>query len=105
MNDDGFISFDGIDPAVLVHALYHGTRPLGMGYMQNQNGLSVDQVREELQRCESRNGHLYFDYFFGRPLKMDIDLERKRFSHRLYDRDAGRGAAQAIVDGLRGKAA
>lgn len=103
------ISFKGIDPAVLIHALYRGTQPLGMGVIHNQPGLTVDQVRDELKaEIESaRAGRelLRFDYFHGRPLKVSLDLSLEEFNPRLYDRDAGQGSAQRIIDGLRAKAA
>jgi hypothetical protein len=99
--DDGFISFEGIDPAVLVHALYRGTRALGLGHLHDRAGLTVDDVRRDLDAMEKHKGQLYIDYFHGRPLKLKpLDLENKRFFYRLYDRDAGRGAAREIVEHL-----
>ena len=97
MNNE--ISFEGIDPAALVHALYHGTRPLGLGILHDRPGLSVEDVSEALRE---KTGEVYIDYFFGRPLKTQIDLQKKTFTTRLYDRDAGDGAAARVVARLRG---
>ena len=101
---DDNISYKGIDESELIHALYHGTRPLGMGYLHNMDALSLDDVRLALAERDECSRY-DFDYFFGRPLKLRLDTVTKTFRARLYDRDAGIGAAQAIVDGLRGKAA
>ena len=114
MNDE--ISYEGIDEAVLIHGLYHGTRPLGLGFLQNVDGLTVDQVRAELASAykrpeygvpaldapnEEHDGNIRFDYFHGRPLKLTLNTKAKTFAPRLYDRDAGSGAAQRVVDSLR----
>ena len=42
---------------------------------------------------------LYFDYLFGRVIK--VDLSGNWFDERLYDRDNGIGAAQAAVNSVR----
>lgn len=112
------ISYDGIDEAVLVHALYHGTRALGMGVFQNVEGLTLDQVKRELEAAYPKGDYgipamnlpnatgeknIYFDYYHGRPLKLTLDRVTKTFEDRGYDRDAGAGAAQKIVDGLRSR--
>ena len=41
----------------------------------------------------------YFDYLYGRVLK--VDLSGDGFDERLYDRDCGEGAAQRAVDSIR----
>lgn len=100
------ISYEGIDEAVLIHGLYHGTQPLGMGWLHNLDSLTLDQVREDFKRLvEADMKSIYFDYYRGRPLKTNIDTEKKTLTTRLYDRDAGSGAAQSVVDRLRAKAA
>lgn len=104
MSDD-MINFEGIEPHVLVHALYHGTRPLGMGYIHNRPNLSVEDTKEVLNEYARRGANadkIYIDYFFGRPLKVTLDLTSKTFQTRLYDRDAGQGAAARVVAKLRG---
>lgn len=101
-NDD--VSYDGIDEAVLVHALYYGTIPLGMGHLHNKPGLSLEDVREHLKDPHYAEHGVHFDYFHGRPLKLRLDRDKKTFNPRLYDRNAGRGAAAAIVAQLKSEA-
>lgn len=110
------INYDGIDEATLIHALYHGTRPLGMGVFQNIAGLTLEDVKTELDGAYKRpeygiphldhpnqefDGTISFDYYHGRPLKLTLNTKDKTFEERLYDRDAGQGAAKAIVDKLK----
>ena len=93
------VNFDGIDPAVLVHALYHATRPLGMGVLHNVDSLTVADVRRDLEAYGESNPR--FDYYRGRPLKLTLDLTAREFEANLYDRDAGPGAASQVVARLR----
>ncbi len=95
------ISYEGIDEAVLIHALYHGTRPLGMGVLHDRPGLSVKDVVDALGNGTGGfDESLYIDYLAGRPLKVRIDTKAKTVTTRLYDRDAGDGACQRIVERL-----
>ncbi len=95
------VSYMGIEEAVLIHALYHGTSPLGLGVLQDKPDLDVQQVREDLARGLGRGElRLYIDYYRGRPLKTRIDVKAKTFTSALYDRDAGAGAARRVVDKL-----
>jgi hypothetical protein len=96
------VSYKGIDEAILIHALYHGTQPLGMGAVHDRPDLTIDDVRE-IRGARERYGlnPWAFDYLFGRPLKLALDTKTKMFDSRWYDRDAGLGTAQRIVDGLR----
>lgn len=103
------ISYEGIDEADLVLALYRGTAAQGMGFLHDRNDLTVDLVRADLVKMDAMGngrtgagGRYHFDYYYGRPLKISLDLKAKTFFPRLYDRDAGPGAAQTIVDRLRG---
>lgn len=103
------ISYAGIDEAVLVHALYHGAAqfapntPAGLiNLLHGGNQVTLDVVRQELAgRLRDRDGSLHIDYFRGRPLKIELNPATEEFSPRLYDRDAGEGAAQRVVDRLR----
>ncbi len=96
------LSYAGIDEAVLIHALYHGTQALGMGRLHDRPELTVDEIMEHVLGAEPLAPMIRFDYLAGRPLKTSIDTVAKTFTTRLYDRDAGEGAAQRIVDRLRG---
>lgn len=104
MSDD--ISYEGIDEDVLINALYHGTAPLGMGFLHHVGSLTVEDTRADLVACVdnvSPDGKLYFDYYRGHPLKTIFDTVNKTFNPRLYDRDAGAGTAAGIVAKLKNK--
>ena len=96
------ISFKDLRLDEVVLALYRGTRPVGLGFIHNKNDLSIDDVRKELaDRMETRPKLLHIDYFFGRPLKVSLHLDDEVFDPRLYDRDAGSGAAACAIENLR----
>lgn len=103
------VSFRGVDLAVLVHALYYGTRAQGMGRIHDRPDLTVDEVRAEITRCIHTRPpgpdrqRVVIDYYHGRPLKVKIDLGTLEFDAKLYDRDAGEGAAARVVAELRRK--
>jgi hypothetical protein len=101
------ISYKGIDEADLVLALHNGTQAIGFGVRQNNPNLTIEDVRADLKAKDDSGwgktkGEYAFDYYYGRPLKVTLNTEKKEI-HRadLYDRDAGQGAAQRIVDSLR----
>ena len=110
---EGEIDVSDIDPAELLAGLYNRSRPLGMGVLQAKDGdMSSEQAREllggkvegdymgeSLHRDDSE--HRYFDYLHGRVMKVEINGETLRTA--LYDRDMGAGAAQAVVDVVRGQ--
>lgn len=47
----------------------------------------------------SQKPNLYFDYLYGRVMKVNITHDE--FDPWLYDRDNGNGAAQRAIDNLR----
>ncbi len=92
------ISYAGIDEAVLVHALYHGTRAFGFGVNLDKDRLTVDQVRQDLKIIlEQNKGILEFDYYRGRPLKFCLDMKLKQFDPKWYNRDSGYEHAETII--------
>lgn len=110
------VNYNGIDEATLIHALYNGSQPLGMGMLQHIDGLTVEDVQKELQSRykrpgggiphldhpnEEADGLISFDYYHGHPFKLKLDTQAKTFESRGFDRDSGEGRAQAIVDGLK----
>jgi len=80
-------------------ALYNNSQPLGMGFfgaIGAKQFLSDQDAREELEdRLKDRGrvtGPVYFDYLFGRPLKVEIPAmngEVSAMDFRLYERDNG----------------
>lgn len=99
------ISYDGIDEAVLIHGLYHGTRAIGMGH--DRPGMTVEDTKSLMydkglmyDRPSLTSCVVKIDYFAGRPLKVDINTNARTVTTSLYDRDAGEGACQRVVDRL-----
>ena len=90
------ISIKGLSKAAVLVALHNGTRPLGLGFLQARDSVSEADAETQLARGT------YVDYFCGRPIK--VDLSGDELEEYLYDRDAGKGAAARIIDGLRAKA-
>lgn len=94
------IDITGIDKAELLAALHNGTRALGMGVLHD---IGRNMTKEEAAQFVGPDQPTRFDYFFGRPLKVDIGGDELYVG--LYDRDAGEGRAAAIIKSLRSKAA
>ena len=66
--------------------------------------MSDDAVEGDYNGLNVGNGRkygkpAYFDYLYGRCLKVEINGSTLRTA--LYDRDYGQGAAQRVVDSLR----
>lgn len=93
------VNITGLDKVVVLAALHNETSALGMGRMHDVGrDMNIDEARSIIDRNVNHNGDrdLYFDYVAGRPLK--VDLTGDEFDPRLYDRDAGPGAAQRAID-------
>lgn len=87
------VNIKGLDKAEVLKALHDGTRPLGMGFLQARENVPIEDFRAL--------GTGYADYVFGRSIKCNIDGDE--FDPRLYDRDAGPGAAARAIARLRGE--
>lgn len=96
-----------IDRAELLAALYNATRPVGRGAMHDLcRDMTVAEARVALeeQRQQQRGlGRLgiiaYFDYLYGRPIKLDVEQDALDFYN--YDDDAGAGTGKRVVEALR----
>ncbi len=104
------IDISGLDKAELLAALYNASEPLGMGILQARPGdMTIDEARELIGHGDDHARHypdivrpsMYFDYVYGRPLK--VDLSGDTMSQSLYDRDHGQGAAERIITALRAR--
>lgn len=113
------VDISGIDKGVLLARLFNGSYARGMGILQAGRGPSVmtDEQGKRLVEAtlEGEFAHdnammfptikrhepkLYFDYLFGRPLKINIGGDE--MDSWGYDRDnGGDGTLQAIVDKIR----
>ncbi len=90
------IDIKGLDKAAVLYALYYASHAQGMGVFQMvpDDYVTVERCRELLQK------NTYFDYLYGRVMK--VDLSGDSFDERLYDRDNGIGAAESVIRRLRG---
>lgn len=81
------IDIKGLDKAEVLKALYDNSHVKGMGFLQAvpAGTVAVDHCRELLKQST------YFDYLYGRVLK--VDLSGDKFDERLYERDNGFGSA------------
>lgn len=78
----------GLDKAAVLAALYNASRPQGMGFLAYKaEPMTVDAARELLN-----DGYHYFDYLYGRVMK--VDLAGDELETRLYNRDNGQNAAE-----------
>lgn len=84
------MNIKGQDKAVILAALYNGSRPLGMGMLHyDPRPMTVEEARTLLEKQQ------YFDYLKGRVMK--VDLSRDEVDLRLYDRDVGPGAGESAI--------
>ncbi len=87
------IDIKGLDKAKVLKALYDGSHIQGLGFLQAVNDFTEEDARELIKT------QTYFDYLYGRVLK--VDLSSDSFEEWLYDRDNGQGKAQRIIESLR----
>lgn len=80
-----------LDKAEVLKALYDHSHEQGLGFLQAVPAgfVTVELCRKLLAETT------YFDYMYGRVMK--VDLSGDQFDESLYDRDNGPGAAYAAV--------
>lgn len=101
------IDVSGIDPMVLLEALYERAIPQGLGLLHARpsGGLPDDvrvTLRNDLDHAALEGRPVYFDWLIGRPMKVTID--GRTLDPWLYDRDNGAGVAADVVAALRAAA-
>ena len=91
------ISIKGANKAEVLKALYDHSHIQGYGFLQAvpAGTVTVEHCEELLERTT------YFDYLYGRVLK--VDLSGDEFDERLYDRDCGPGAAERAIRRIRNR--
>lgn len=78
------------DKADVLIALYEFARVQGLGFLQARSDpLTKEQANELLKEGD------YFDYVYGRVMKVHINGDQ--LWPALYDRDNGQGAAAAAI--------
>jgi hypothetical protein len=95
--EDGIIDISGLDKAEVLAALYNAASPQGLGHLHFN---PVPMTTEEARSLLAERVKPYFDYLHGRVMK--VDLSSNELKPWLYDRDNGPGAAQRVIDALRG---
>jgi len=90
----GKISIKGLNKIALLKALWENMRPAAFF-----NSFDVILAPPFDVKAAEKAVKSYIDYFNGRCIK--CDLSGDEVDPWLYDRDAGAGAFQKIVDGLR----
>lgn len=92
--DSNQIDLSGLDKAEVLAALYNASFVQGLGFMNARSGeMTTEQARELLK------DQTYFDYLYGKVMK--VDLSGDMLDVWGYDRDNGQGAAKRVVDSLR----
>lgn len=87
------IDISKYDKRDVLIALYDRAKVQGLGFLHAKEGsISRKEAGAILKE------HAYFDYLFGRVMK--VDLHDDKFDPRLYDRDNGAGAAQGAISGI-----
>ena len=93
------VNIKGLKHSAVLAALYNGSKPLGMGFLQYD---PRPMTEEEAEQILSKQ--LSFDYLKGRVMKISFAsprLEGDELHIDLYDRDNGDGTARRIINNLR----
>lgn len=88
------LNIKGLNKAELLVELYNHSHQQGMGMLQPNINLTIEDAKKLLERTT------YFDYLYGRVMKVDLSNDEK-FEEWLYDRDNGEGTAKSIVEDMR----
>ena len=86
------LDIKGIDKALLLVCLFNRSKQQGMGFLDDRGVTTLQPgVAAELVSKQT-----YFDYLFGRVMKVEIGGDT--LNPYLYDRDNGEGAASEALD-------
>ena len=97
------VNIKGLSKAAVLAVLYNNAKTQGMA-AANYRPDHVMTDKEAQEIIDDWGDKLYFDYLYGRVLKVDLSFSDS-FDERLYDRDNGIGRAQEVIDNLRKKVA
>lgn len=111
------VDIKGLDPVEVVAALYAASQPLGLGHLHFRPGDLPEEHKASLRDHVEHNPTepIQFDYLLGRVMKVSLNPEPidesnpeggthyVEFNPTWYDRDNGDGAAQRVIDSLRGE--
>ncbi len=91
------LDITGIDKAELLKALYDSSKLQGLGFLQANGHMSIQQAAMEYDASKSK----YFDYHHGKVMK--VQLDKDNLDTWGYDRDNGEGAALIALQHLGAK--
>ena len=91
MTEQHIVDIRGIGRAKVLAALYNASKPLGLSILAYDGG----HIMSEEEAAEMLKEQTYFDYVYGRVMK--ISLKTYDLDVRLYDRDNGTGAAWRAI--------
>jgi len=90
------IDITGLDPAEVFAALFNAAKTQGIAALfYTPDDMTVETARELMSKST------YFDYVFGRVMKLEITSESTEIDTYLYDRDNGDGAAFDAINELK----
>ena len=99
------VNFAPLTRAQVLCALYNKAKVQGMGFLQFKEGnLTIPQAEKLIEDAtkpsfiEGEKPYAYFDYVYGRVLKVELKEDSFEFEERLYDRDNGEGAAKKAIE-------
>jgi hypothetical protein len=106
---DETIDITGLDKAEVFQALYNRAKTQGAGILHyTPEDMTLEEAREAINGGHSSGGdyvftppgmpRLYFDYYKGRVMKVDLSGDELRTWG--YDRDNGDGAARRALEPL-----
>lgn len=85
------MNIKGLNKAEVLAALYNAAKPQGMGFLSyDPKPMTVEEAQEILD-----SGQTYFDYVFGRVMK--VDLSKDELWTATYNRDNGYDAAEKAL--------
>ncbi|QHJ83127.1 MAG: hypothetical protein [Caudoviricetes sp.] len=91
------MNIEGLERAEVLAALFNRSHQQGLGQLDSRGrgNMTIEQASEILKQ-ES-----YFDYLYGRVMKIGFFEGESEIDTWLYNRDNGDGAAESIIDALR----
>ena len=89
------IDISGLDKGEVLFALYNASHYQGISFLGAVSNYTLEDAKKDYEASPSK----YFDYHYGKVLK--VDLSGDSFDPCLFDRDCGEGAAEKAIEALR----
>ena len=99
------VNFAPLTKAQALCALYNNAKAQGLRFAKYR-GLKLTEeqaetlIRERTERSPitGEKPYSYFDYLYGRVIKVKLVDGSNEFDERLYDRDNGEGSAREAIE-------